>query len=241
MSICPKTNPTSVSMDRAEAIIIAAGRSTRMESDDKLFLPILGVPLLSHTLATFEAAPSVESVILVLNEYNLERGKNLVREKCFTKVKHFCLGGNQRQDSVRNGLKCIIKKKWVIIHDGARPCLEPELIERGVEEATRWGSAIAAVPVNDTIKAVNKDGIVSETLDRTRLWAIQTPQIFSWETLHKAYSREDLSATDDATLVEILGHPVHIYFGSYDNLKVTTPRDVIVAEALLKRQQGPTK
>ena len=209
-----------------------------MEGTDKLFLPILDTPLLSHTLAAFEAVPWVQSIVLVLSPANLERGKALVREYGFDKVHEVCIGGERRQDSVRQGLKSLVPHPWVVIHDGARPCVDPQLIERGLEEAARWGSAVAAVPVKDTVKVVNGSGEVRETLDRQNLWIAQTPQIFSWEVLHQAHQQQDTTVTDDASLVELLGHPVHVYFGSYANIKVTTREDALMAETLLRRREG---
>ena len=223
---------------RAGAVIVAAGESRRMEGVDKLFLPLLGAPLLSHTLAAFEAVPWIQSIVLVLSAANLERGKALVREHGFGKVDEICAGGERRQDSVWRGLEHLAPCSWVVIHDGARPCVEPQLIERGLEEAMRWGSAVAAVPMKDTVKVVSGQGEVRETLDRRRLWVAQTPQIFSWEVLHRAHQQQDIAVTDDAALVELLGYPVHVYFGSYTNIKVTTREDGLVAETLLRRREG---
>ncbi len=238
MSTFARPQPGESQDHRAGAIIVAAGQSSRMSGVDKLFLPILGIPLIAHTLAAFEAATSIQSVILVLSPANLEQGAAIVREQGFAKVHKVCLGGESRQDSVRQGLEHLAPHPWVMVHDGARPCVEPELIERGLEEAARWGSAVAAVPVKDTIKVVGDQGMVMETPDRRKLWAVQTPQIFSWEVLHRAYQQQDFNATDDATLVERLGHPGHIFFGSYGNIKVTTREDVLVAETLLRRREG---
>ena len=240
MATFARTQPDESQDHRAGAIIVAAGQSSRMNGVDKLFLPILGIPLIAHTLAAFEAATSTQSVILVLSSANLEQGKAIVREYGFAKVHEVCLGGERRQDSVRRGLAHLAPYPWVIVHDGARPCVEHELIERGVEEAVRWGSAVAAVPVTDTIKVVGDQEIVLETPDRRKLWAVQTPQIFSWEVLHRAYQQEDFNATDDSILVERLGYPVHTFFGSYGNIKVTTREDVIMAETLLQRREGLT-
>lgn len=212
-----------------------------MEGVDKLFLPLLGAPLLSHTLAAFEAVPWIQSIVLVLSADNLERGQALVRENGCSKVNEICLGGERRQDSVRQGLERLAPHPWVVVHDGARPCVEPKLIERGLEEAVCWGSAVAAVPMKDTVKVVSGHGEVQETLDRRGLWIVQTPQIFSWETLHQAHRRRDVTVTDDATLVELLGHPVHVYFGSYANIKVTTRQDGLVAEALLQHRKRPAE
>lgn len=208
-----------------------------MDGVDKLFLPILNAPLLSYTLAAFEAVPLVQSITLVLSAANMERGKELVQEHGIGKVNHICLGGERRQDSVRRGLEPLEPYPWVIVHDGARPCAEPRLIERGLDEAVRWGSAVAAVPMKDTVKVAGPERTVRETLDRRRLWATQTPQIFPWELLNQAHQQQDIAATDDSTMVESLGYPVHLYFGSYANIKVTTREDGLIAETLLRHRE----
>jgi 2-C-methyl-D-erythritol 4-phosphate cytidylyltransferase len=220
---------------RAAAVIAAAGQSARMEGLDKLFAPLLGKPLLAHTLFAFESAPQIEAIVLVLSQDSLLRGKALVKEHRFQKVCAICPGGLRRQDSVWNGLQRVPPLPWVAVHDGARPCLTPEVIARGLEEAARFGSAVAAVPVNDTIKVV-ADGQVRETPDRSKLWAVQTPQVFQREALLDAYRRfRDTPVTDDASLMERAGHPVHIYLGSSTNIKVTNPEDLAIAETLLRR------
>ncbi len=222
---------------RAGAIIVAGGQGQRMDGVDKLFLPLLGEPLLSYTLAAFEASAVVHSMVLVLSASNLDRGKELIRERGFQKVTKVCEGGDTRQESVRLGLEQLAPLPWVIVHDGARPCLEPGIIERGLKEAARWGSAVAAVPITDTLKIVQKHGMVRETPDRRAFWAAQTPQIFPWDVLTDAHRQRDVTTTDDASLVERMGHPVHVYFGSYSNIKVTTREDALMAEALLKRRE----
>lgn len=222
---------------RAGAIIVAGGQSERMDGVDKLFLPLLGKPLLSYTLAAFEASAAVHSMVLVLSASNLDQGKEMVRERGFQKVSKVCEGGDTRQESVRLGLEQLAPLPWIIVHDGARPCLEPGIIERGLNEAARWGSAIAAVPVTDTLKIVQKNGMIQETPDRRAFWAAQTPQIFPRDVLMDAHQQQDVTTTDDASLVERMGQPVHVYFGSYSNIKVTTREDALVAEALLKRRK----
>lgn len=221
---------------RAGAIIVAGGQSERMDGVDKLFLPLLGKPLLSYTLAAFEASAAVHSMVLVLSASNLDQGKEMVRERGFQKVSKVCEGGDTRQESVRLGLEQLAPLPWIIVHDGARPCLEPGIIERGLKEAARWGSAIAAVPVTDTLKIVQKNGMIQETPDRRAFWAAQTPQIFPRDVLLDAHRQQDVTTTDDASLVEKMGQPVHVYFGSYSNIKVTTREDALMAETLLKRR-----
>ena len=221
------------------AIVVAAGQSRRMDGPDKLFLPLLGRPLLSYTLDALQRVDLVQEVVLVLSQSNLDRGKALVAEREFHKVISVCLGGPRRQDSVRLGLQALSPCDWVIVHDGARPCVQPELVERGLEEARRWGSAVAAVPVHDTLKSADSEGRVVTTVDREGLWTAQTPQIFPWETLREAHIQVDATATDDAALVEWLGRPVHLYPGFHANIKVTTHDDLRMAEAVL-RHRGET-
>ena len=233
-------HPTRQPSPKAAAVIVAAGQSSRMEGLDKTFAPLLGIPLLAHTLDAFEAAPQIEAIVLVLSQASLERGSALVKERRFQKVCAICPGGQRRQDSVLAGLQRIPPLPWVAVHDGARPCVTPDLIARGLEDAARFGSAVAAVPVKDTIKVVSRDGSVLTTPDRSTLWAVQTPQVFRREALLDAYQRfADTTVTDDATLMELAGHLVHIYTGSYANIKVTTPEDLAIAEAILA--QSPSR
>ncbi len=222
---------------RTGAVIVAAGQSMRMDGVDKTFMDILGVPLLAYSLAAFEAAPSIESVVLVLRPSSMDSGNALVESHGFRKVRSIQAGGERRQDSVRNGVECLDNPEWVVVHDGARPCIEPDLIEGGIDEAIQRGSAVAAVPVTDTIKVRRCDGQVETTLDRDRLWAAQTPQIFSLQRLRDAFKQVNATVTDEAALMEQAGYPVHLYFGSYSNIKVTTREDAAIVQALLKQRQ----
>ncbi len=208
-----------------------------MDGIDKTLMDILGQPLLTYSLAAFEAAPSIESVVLVLRSSSIESGKALVEAHGFRKVRSIQAGGERRQDSVRNGVECLDDQEWVVAHDGARPCIEPDLIERGIDEAIRWGSAVAAVPVTDTIKVRGCDGQVEASLDRDKLWAAQTPQVFPLRRLRDAFNRVAAAVTDEAALMEQAGYPAHLYFGSYSNIKVTTREDAAIVEALLKQRQ----
>ncbi len=222
--------------NRVGASVVAAGQSRRMDGPDKLFLPLLGRPLLVYTLDTLQRVDGVQEVVLVLSQSNLEQGRALVTEREFHKVTSVCLGGPRRQDSVRLGLQELSPCDWVVVHDGARPCVEPELVERGLEEARKWGSAVAAVPVHDTLKSADSEGRVVATVDREGVWAVQTPQVFPWETLREAHEQIGETATDDAALVERLGQPVHLYTGSRTNIKVTTRDDLRMAEAVLRHR-----
>jgi 2-C-methyl-D-erythritol 4-phosphate cytidylyltransferase len=205
-----------------------------MDGFDKIFAPLLGRPLIGYTLGIFQELDFIQEIVLVLNESNIDKGEILVRERGFDKVTTICIGGTRRQDSVRLALKFISPCDWVIVHDGARPCVETELIMRGLEEAKKWGSAVPAVPIQDTIKRVGSDGMVVETIDRSGVWLAQTPQIFAFQTLKEVYGSIVDESTDDADLVERFGEPVHLYQGSPANIKVTTRIDFQVAEAILK-------
>ena len=216
------------------AVIVAAGRSTRMGGVDKTFAPLLGVPLVAHTLDRFESSPQVDQVVLVLAEDSLDRGRQLVKERGYRKVVHVCAGGERRQDSVRNGLELLSPCDWVIVHDGARPCLDDGMLQRGLDAAAECGAAVAGVPVKDTIKLVSPDQMVQETSDRSNLWAAQTPQVFRYSLLLEAHRAGTGDVTDDAAMVEALGHSVKMFQGSDQNIKVTTAEDLVIAEVFLK-------
>jgi len=201
---------------------------------DKLFAPLAGRPLLARTLAAFEECAAVDRVVLVLAMENLARGLALAEEEGLSKVRTVSPGGRRRQDSVREGLKALGGCDWVVVHDGARPLVTPQLIEAGLAAAQETGAAVCALPAQDTVKRVDEQGCVVRTLDRRRLWLIQTPQVFRYDILLDAHERSRQPATDDAALVERLGQEVRVYPGSPRNLKVTTPDDLALAEALLK-------
>ena len=221
-------------MAQVGAVIVAAGRSTRMGGVDKTFAPIYGRPLVAHTLDRFESSSLIDQIVLVLAEDSLEQGRKLVEERDYEKVAHVCAGGQRRQDSVRNGLELLSPCDWVIVHDGARPCLDDAILQRGLDAAAECGSAVAGVPVKDTIKLVTPDQMVKDTPDRSQLWAAQTPQIFRYGLLLEAHRTCTQDVTDDAAMVESLGHPVKMFLGSYENIKVTTTDDLVIAETFLK-------
>lgn len=223
----------SASQESVGAVIAAAGRSERMGGRDKLFAVVGGEPLLAHTLIAFDVCRGVDTVVLVLSPENMERGRELVAEGGFSKVVAVCRGGERRQDSVRNGLKALASCQWVVVHDGARPLVTAELIERGLEAAKQTGAATAALPIRDTIKEVEPPGLIGRTLSRGQLWAAQTPQVFRYDILREAHQRAQGEATDDAALVEKLGYQVKVFEGSPRNIKVTTAADLALVEALL--------
>jgi len=226
------------------AVIVAAGGSTRMRGSDKLFADLGGVPLLARTLQAFQDSPAVDRIVLVLSSANLERGRALAAEYGIGKLFAACEGGPRRQDSVRLGLEALGPCEWVLVHDGARPLVSAEAIERGLAAARETGAAVPAVPVADTVKLAAPDGTVERTLDRSRLWAAQTPQVFRYDLLlraHREVSTDPSAAlraglTDDAAMLEALGLPVKLFVGSATNIKVTTPDDLRLAEAILRSE-----
>jgi len=229
---------TRLGREKVGAVIAAAGSSQRMGGVDKIFLSLAGKPLLAHVLAVFQECPVVDQIVIVLNETSLERGQRLVEEGGFSKVVGIRPGGERRQDSVAEGLKRLEGCQWVVIHDGARPCLTLDLIEKGLAEAEQTGAAIAAVPVKETIKIVEAEGTIQDTPRRESLWAAQTPQVFRFDIIREAYRQRKGEATDDASLVEALGYKVRIYRGSYDNIKVTTSEDLALAEIILRERNA---
>lgn len=223
--------------DRAGAVIVAAGRSARF-GQDKLFLSLAGAPVLAWSLRAFEECSDCEEVALVLGEANVRDGTELVAKYGFVKVKHVCLGGERRQDSVLAGLRALARCGWVAIHDAARPLVTPGLIAAGYAAAKATGAATPVVPVKDTVKVVSPEGCVVATPSRDSLRAAQTPQVFRYGLLVEAHERSTGVATDDSALVEALGHPVIVYEGSPDNVKITTPDDLDLAHLLLRRRGG---
>ena len=221
-------------MSKVGAVIVAAGSSTRMGGVDKTFAPILGLPLVIHTIDQFESSPLVDQIVLVVAENSVGRARKLIQQRAYSKVTGICVGGLRRQDSVRSGLESLNGCEWVMVHDGARPCLDETILQRGLEAAFKYGSAVAGVPIKDTIKIVSPQQIVETTPDRSLLWAAQTPQVFRYQMLLDAHYAFDQDATDDAAMIESLGHPVKMYLGSYENIKVTTSEDLVIAEAFLK-------
>ncbi len=226
------------SQQRVGAVIVAAGESRRMGGADKVLALLGGEPILVRVVDAFQRCNPVDQIVVVLSEQNLERGQQLVTEQGWSKVSNVCVGGRRRQDSVVAGLRRLSNCDWIIIHDGARPLVTADLINRGLEAAKETGAAVAAVPVTDTIKLVGDDRIVHQTPPRQNLWTVQTPQVFGIKIITEAYSRANGDVTDDASLVEQLGYRVKIYMGSYDNIKVTTPDDLALAEWMLYRREG---
>lgn len=224
---------------KCAAVIVAAGSARRMQGTDKIMAVLCGEPLIVHTLRAFQQSDDIQEIVLVTREELLQPLSELCVAKKLGKVKKICRGGETRADSVQAGLDQISKDcGFVAIHDGARPLVSQSVIHDAVRKAAKFNAAAPAVPVKDTVKVVH-GGVVESTPDRSALYAVQTPQVFALElyraALDKAIS-EKTEITDDCSAAERYGVNVVITPGSDENLKVTTPTDLILAEAILKRR-----
>lgn len=224
-----------------QVIIPAAGQGKRMGAGhNKLLLELGEVPIFIHTLKVFEEDKECEGIILAISPCDEEQFNSLIADYCITKITSIVYGGKERQHSVYNGVRAAKQEGIVLVHDGARPFINKELINTLVNAADQKGAAIVAVPVKDTIKKVKDNDEVAETIERSGLWAVQTPQAFRISLLleaHKKAEEEQYIGTDDASLVERMNRPVTIVEGSYDNIKLTTLEDLFFAEAILKKKQ----
>ena len=223
------------------AVIVAAGSASRMKGTDKIMAEIGGEPLILTTLRAFQNSQDIQQIILVTREDLQEQISLLCVQKRITKVTKICKGGQTRAESVKEGLAHVCQDcDLVAIHDGARPLVTDAVIHDAVRKAAKFGAAAPGVPVKDTIKEVH-GGVVDKTLDRASLYAIQTPQVFNLDVyraaLETALEKKD-ALTDDCAAAEAYGLNVIITPGDETNLKVTTPTDLILAEALLKARSA---
>ena len=231
-------------MVKVAAVVPAAGSGSRMGTQvPKQFLLLAGIPMLGHALKVLEASQVVQSIVLVVGPGEEEYCRKAVVERLgIRKTAAIVTGGSERQDSVYSGILALSPETdLVVIHDGARPLLSPEGLLAVIEAAAHYGAATLAVPVKDTVKMAAEDGFVSKTLPRGLLWLTQTPQAFRRDVIlqaHRAAREVNYLGTDDAGLVERLGLPVKIVPGSYRNIKVTTPEDLIIASALIEAGQA---
>ena len=222
------------------AIIPAAGVGVRMQSQiPKPYLLLAGKPILAHTLEVFEAVREIQEITVVAHPDDLEYCREeVIAPHGFKKVLRLVPGGKERQDSVYHALKTLQQEEpeIILVHDGVRPFITPEHIRRVIKAARRHGGAVMGLPAQDTLKRVNSQGEVIHTLDRKDIWQIQTPQGFQadllWRAFVEAYSR-NFYGTDEASLVEEMGQPVVVIPGDPCNIKITTPEDLQLAEALL--------
>lgn len=228
---------------KGTAIVLAAGRGTRMKSSvQKQYMLIHGKPVLYYSLRAFEESPYIQDIIVVTGETEIEYcRKEIVEKYGFSKVTDIVAGGKERYHSVYAGLLACRGTDYVYIHDGARPFVDGEMIARTYEEVCRSGACVAGMPVKDTIKIADADGCIESTPNRNMVWMVQTPQVFAYQIVRRAYDlqmeHENPLITDDAMVVEqMLGHKVRLVEGSYRNMKITTPEDIPLAEVLCRQE-----
>jgi len=228
-------------MTKVIALVPAAGMGRRMGAEiNKQYLLLAGKPILAHTLQVFQDTPFIDDIYVVIPAAEIPYcQEHVVERHGLTKVRRIVPGGAERQHSVMNGLQAVVgagDDDVVLIHDGVRPFVPPRVLERAVEVARCHDGALVAVPAKDTVK-VAVDGIVRATPPREDLWLAQTPQAFRYPVIraaHEIAAAERYLGTDDASLVERLGKDIHIVVGDYRNIKITTPEDLVLAEAFLR-------
>lgn len=226
---------------RIGAVVLAGGQGRRMKSSvQKQYMKLGSRPLIAYALEAFEASLADEIVLVVAAGETDYVRKEILPACRLTKLTAVTEGGKERYHSVYAGLKALTDCDYVLIHDGARPLVTEEIIARTMEGAVQWGACVAAMPVKDTIKVADDQDWASATPDRSHLWQVQTPQAFAYPLVREAYDRImaepalQQGITDDAMVVERHGgHPVKLVKGSYENLKITTPEDLVLAQALL--------
>ena len=228
---------------RCGAVVVAAGRSQRM-GFDKTLTKLDGRPILQHVLDLFESIHELSEIIVVTSLDNFDTVRALIDERSSGSHIGLCIGGDTRQESVERGVNALaLSIDLVLIHDAARPLVTADIVCEGIRRATDCGAAIAAIPVSDTIKMIIPDGRVERTPDRSRLYAAQTPQVFRRDWLEASYAkvhsvRETVPFTDEASLLEWAGYIIHTFAGSPQNLKLTYPLDLVIAEAILDWRKG---
>ena len=216
------------------AILLAGGKSSRMGSTNKIFIKLGNIPVLLHSLYTLNSSQEINSIIVVVPKEKLHSSKKLISIEKFQKVKMICAGGDSRQSSVDAALSHVPSCKWVLIHDAARPFISKNMISNGISAAKDTGAATAAIPITDTLKLSEDNGLsVKHTISKENIWAAQTPQIFSLDILKRGYENPLEEFSDDASLIESLGLKVKIFFGCKKNIKITFPSDLSIASAIL--------
>lgn len=218
------------------AIVLGAGSGTRMKIDkSKLLLEIAGKTVIERSVEAFLNIDGIDRVIVTARDFDIEQFSKLINDERVS----FVVGGSTRQESVKNAVMSVDEADLVIIHDGARPLILKEDIEKTIESAKQFGASAVGVPVKDTIKVIDDNSVVISTPDRSKLFAVQTPQIFSFELYKNALKKaeqDNMDFTDDCQLIEYIGGKVKMVQGSYDNIKITTPDDIALAENILRNR-----
>ena len=227
-------------------VIVAAGQGRRMKLDiNKMYFSIKGKAILTRSIEVFEKSSLINEIVVVVNESEADICReDIIENYGFKKVKSLVYGGEKRQNSVFNGLKEVNRKSaFVIIHDGARPFINGEIIENSLNTAKKFGASCVAVPAKDTIKVSDEEDFLCHTLKRPNIWVVQTPQTFKYEIIVKAHENANnngIISTDDTGLVEKIGIKSKIVTGNYDNIKITTREDLTVAEHIINKREGIT-
>ena len=216
----------------AAAVLVAAGSSSRMNGEDKIFLDLCSRPVIEHSLSIFMNSGLFLTTILVVSEDAIAKARYLLSDYV-AKGLILTTGGTRRQDSVFCGLEKIYKASVVAIHDGARPCVTEALLKEGLQKVTKTGAAIPVIPVTDTVKSVDRYGRVEKTVPREELKLSQTPQFFSLDLIKKAHKEISDNVTDDASMIEMMGGEVEVFDGDPQNLKITTFYDIAIAQNIL--------
>ena len=237
-------NTSSATNGKIAVVLVAAGQSSRMHGVDKLTVDLAGMPVIEHSLKTFEACGVVRTVVVVAHASRVDEFNELMANGGFSKVVGVVAGGDRRQDSVRNGIDELRRignaSPLIAVHDAARPFVDAAMLERGIIAAERIGAAIPVVPLSDTIKKVN-GGLVVETPNRDELFSVQTPQVLRSEVLRAAHETVTADVTDDASMVELAGGLVGTFQGSRTNIKITTQSDIPVAQAIVRGSTAPSE
>lgn len=223
-----KTNKPNVGV-----VLVAAGESTRMGSIDKIFSKIGNKEVISYSLSVFNSSPIIGSIVLVLNKETIKLGQKLVMDYGFDKVSKIITGGARRQDSVLLGLKEINDFDIVMIHDGARPFINLNMLKLGKAAVNKTGAAIPVIPLEDSLKYVNSNGFVIDNVDRKNLYLVQTPQVFNHDIIFEAHYNIKKNVTDDSSMVELNNGKISVFEGLKDNFKLTTISDYSLAESII--------
>lgn len=241
MKTIVKEEPAALSLFREAscvALIAAAGSSVRMNGRDKLFLPLGDKPVLAHALLAYQNCPAIRAVVIAARADRVADVQKLCNRYEITKLRAIVVGGQTRADSVRAAVDQLEDgDRYIAVADGDRPLTTASQIEDTLEEAMRFGAAICALPVRDTIKQTDAQGRILATPDRATLWAAQTPQIFAADLYRRALAEQGGTFTDDSGMVEAAGVPVRVVRGSDENVKITTPTDLLLAEAIWRERQ----
>ncbi len=225
-------------------VVPAAGAGKRMGNHvPKQFLEVDGVPIILRTLRQFQSSSEIDDIIVVAGDEMMESMNAMIRSEHLQKVRRIILGGEKRQDSVWNGLQAMKEShcEIVLVHDGVRPFVTDEMIRNVIKSADEHGAAIIAVPAKETVKLSTGNNMIESTPSREQVWVAQTPQAFRFSILYSAHERaraDKMYGTDESSLVERIGMSVKLIEGTYDNIKITTPEDLALAELIVRRQKN---